>query len=258
MGRVSPGRALGQGVLATVRNAPAFLVLAAVVYAPLALYRVWLLDRIEHWDGSRGRGSLLFLLGLGGMLEYLLPLLVQACVAFGVFRQLRGDPASAFRTVGMGIRRLLPVLGVALFLMLIYLFLALPAVLSGSRGLYYLCVAAIAYLACRFYVAVPAAVVEGRGPLRAIARSDLLTQGNRLRVFAILLVVGGSSWLGAYLLQTSMSHQTFAQLRRLQLLQIALSAVFAIWQGTTAAVAYHDLRRTTEGASTEDIAAVFD
>jgi hypothetical protein len=52
-------------------------------------------------------------------------------------------------------------------------------------------------LACALFVAIPAAVVEGKGAGDAMARSRLITQGHKLRIFVLMLLVGlGAGFIG--------------------------------------------------------------
>src|SRR5690606_10254093 len=126
-----------------------------------------------------------------------------ATVVFGVFEQLRGRRPPMTRVVATGLARLLPTLGVAIVLAMLFAVclapgyavlaagqegLALPLVLAGLVG--------IAVLTTGCFVAVPACIVERLPPPTALARSWSLTRGHRLAVFVLLFAL----WIGSTLI----------------------------------------------------------
>ena len=109
-----------------------------------------------------------------------------------------------------------------------------------------------------YYVAVPAAVVEGGGILRALSRSTALTEGFRVHIFVLALLVGVLSLAIYFLVGVPPSQFPAAETLEGVLVQEALGAVFTALGAVTAAVVYYDLRLTKEGVDVEELVQVFE
>jgi hypothetical protein len=247
-GEFAAGAALGRGFGIWIKNLPSFLILCVIVYSPLLIYTAMTLssigDSVDMADVDRlTRWSLIA--GFGGLL---LGYIASAPILYGVIQQLRGQHAGIGESIGVGMKRMLPVLGVAIV-----------CVLAMVAGLIALIVPGI-IIACMLYAAVPAAVVERPGIGGALKRSQELTSGYKVQIFGILLVLGVLQKVVSYILEKSFIKadmqigdlKTFAWLTLI--IMIVLGSLGAAIQG----VVYHDLRVAKEGVATEDLAKVFE
>ncbi len=175
------------------------------------------------------------------------PLIVVAVVAqmgaltYGAVQHLAGRPVRFGVMLSVGFGRLLPLIGagiIATFLVLLgTMALVIPGIIIG--------------LGLSATVAV--VVAERLGPIDAIKRSWELTRGYRGTIFLAGFGIGVISLLinlvGNLLGLVPVLGQLAAM--ALQILTMSLSTVFP-------AVAYHGLRRLKEGASTDELARVFE
>ncbi len=109
-----------------------------------------------------------------------------------------------------------------------------------------------AILYTRWFVAIPAAVVEKHGPVAALRRSDGLTRGHRGHLFAILALLGTFAFGGLALLEVRLDDD--ALLYALVLLGwLPLSVIRA----AISATAYAQLRADKEAGDPEQLGEVF-
>jgi hypothetical protein len=202
----------------------------------------------------------------------------QAVLLIGSIRRLRGQPLSVGETLQKALARLFPLLvlflfwSLALSLCLFFSFFTLSFAVWDSRagGLVLLSpslwtfllptllllasLVPSAILFVMWAVAVPACVVEGRGPFASMVRSTALTKGYRWKIFGIILLLGLFLLIG-----------TFAQLFSAgpvsQFGTVVSIVWLVIWSGYWNCIiimTYHDLRVAKEGVDTEQIASIFD
>jgi hypothetical protein len=179
--------------------------------------------------------------GLGGVLYFVLGIVAQATTLYGAFQQMGGKPFSIAESLGVGLRRALPVLGVAL---LTGLFTGLAFILLVVPGIIVLCV---------LYVAVPICVIEKLGVTASIDRSAKLTKGYRWQIFGLVALVGIISFIVQITLFLLGPGQLWDQILTFGWLVIATS-----FGAVLVAVVYHDLRVAKEGMDIDNIANVFD
>jgi hypothetical protein len=165
-------------------NVLPFTAVAAIVYAPILVYAFWVLEqpfnlaRLESVDRWLLLGPL--------MLEPI----VAGLIAHAVLRQHRGKPTGVLEAIGEAARQFLPLLAVTL----------VGAILV-SVGVFALVIPGlIIYFA--FFVAGPVAAIEKTGIGEAFGRSAELTNGHRLKLFGVVLVIGlmtyaSSQWLAS-------------------------------------------------------------
>jgi MFS family permease len=190
------------------------------------------------------------------VLTIVLSTLGQAMVLYGAFQDMRGRPVRLADCFTIGLRRLFPIVGLTIVMVLA---LGLAAILLIFPAV---------MLAMMWFVATPVCVVEQVGPLRSMGRSRELTKGHRWRIFGMLLVIVIPAMIvGAivgFVTVYTMGPGGF----------LTLGAVLASWLGklvglvwkaawggffaAVVAVTYHDLRVAKEGLTTEQIASVFE
>ena len=119
-------------------------------------------------------------------------------------------------------------------------------------------------LALRWAVAVPACVVENKGPLESMRRSAELTKGHRWKIFGIwvliaivavvvLIIAGTLAGLGVVAAPQGLGRVVIAAV-----ISLILTAIVTAYSYVLNTMIYHDLRTVKEGVGTEEIAAVFD
>jgi uncharacterized membrane protein len=119
-------------------------------------------------------------------------------------------------------------------------------------------------LALRWAVAVPACVVENKGPLQSMSRSAELTKGHRWKIFGlwvlltiaaivILIIAGVLAGLGVIVAPEGLGRVLIAGI-----ISLILTAIVTAYSYVLNSMIYHDLRIAKEGVGTEEIAAVFD
>jgi hypothetical protein len=239
------GRVLGASASVLFRNLISFGLLALLLN---------LLPQLVEWVGAGGFGSATSLSDRGypawaiQILSLLVSIvvsgLVTAALSYGVFHDLRGEPAGIVRCLSNGFASILSVVAASLvFGVLIFLGMALfviPGILIW-----------LAYL-----LFVPAIVVEKRGIVDSFNRSAFLTKGRRWAIFGAWLVFGVVSMLGMGLLMV---------VAQLASSGIVLAVVGYVWEAlitafsaVMTAVSYYYLRVDKEGVAIDEIAAVFD
>jgi hypothetical protein len=177
---------------------------------------------------------------------------VQGVISTIAIQHLRGRPASFAESLRVGITRLLPILGTSIcsgFLVL------LGAVLLIFPGL---------ILFIRYYVAVPACVIDETGPLESMTRSAELTSGYRWQILGLLLfyvvitIIFGTVIVIIYGVAGIRADARVPNDMGLLVSQIILNGFLAGFGCVLEAVAYHDLRIAKDGIDTDRLALVFD
>lgn len=226
------------GVLS--RHFLTFFIVTLIAYAPLLL--IGGLQTTAPIQPSEALMQALWAL-VGLLLLMVLSTLGYAILLHAAFQDMRGRPVRLADSLGVALRRFFPLIGVA-FVAGILIVLALLLLIVPGLILYTM-----------WFVAVPACVVERRGPWTSLRRSRELTKGHRWKLFflafLLLIVNFGSSVAGSGLSALAGP--------------LAGSGVQLIWTGIWAAfsavvitVTYHDLRVVKEGVDIDQITAVFD
>lgn len=225
-------------------NIVPFGVLALILQLPGLIYNLTNIDQALGGAVPSFSEVQIAVLVLSIILSYVL----MGALVFGTVTHLRGRRAGMGEIVARGLGTVLPVIvigiGVTLLMGIGFMLLVIPGI----------------FVAVVYAVAVPAYVVEKPGIIGCFNRSWELTKGNRWRVLGILilffvfLVVVG-------LIEGAAAGVAFAMdldLTLIFVLNYVLSTLSFAVLATASAVLYHDLRVAKEGASSEQIAAVFD
>lgn len=256
---IAPGFTVGSVLSKTLstwwKHVLAFTGLSVVVYAPFAATL-----GVFYGDVLSGRAApgpddvAAFGLGVVGLsLVTLLLAVVQAgAVTYATVRTLSGERVRLGDMLRVGLRRVLPVIGVGLLLWLAFMVGFVLLVVPGILLMVATC------------VAIPAAVVEKPGVLGAIRRSLALTKGRRWTLFAAGLVVLVVLWVLTAAVQVAAMAASAALLPRQLALVGAMvgsqlgNVLFSALPLIGVAVAYHDLRVAKEGVDTAVLAKVFE
>ncbi len=234
-----------------MRNLLPFTVLSLIVYTPRILYAFVMLPTLRP-----GRDLQMYK-AVSGILAALLSLIVTSALIYGVLEQLRGKRAGIGACLRVGLTRLLPVVGVALCVFAILFAVAAPfgilVVLFRAPPLALIIPAAIALVVySRYWLAVPAAVVERPGVVASIKRSAHLTRGGVRTIFTVLLVFQALQFLAGLLVGL-----TAKTVSAVGWGTLVVTILFGTWTAVANAVAYHDLRVAKEGVGIEDLVRVF-
>ena len=196
-----------------------------------------------------------FIIGVGTAIILLLPAYILiGAITHGAIVYLNGKRASFFECMGTGLVRVLPLFALGLLsslgIMLGLLLFIIPGII----------------LATRWATAAPVLVAERTGVFDALGRSAELASNNRWRIFWLMVIwvvaqlhpgirLHGKSWgrcparcfRSARMRSGSISPST-----------AVYSAIAAMIPAAGAAALYTELRTIKEGASTEDLAKMFD
>jgi hypothetical protein len=251
----SVGDVLGKGFSTFFKNLPAFIVMAVVVYLPMILYGLVAkspleVSNIEEWQTQ----TFIFLavMILGGLL---LSQVMSAAVTYAVVEELNGRHAPIGKSIGVGLRRMLPALAVGI---LSGLCIALGAVLLIIPGL---------IVMCMLYVAVPASVVEAPGVGGALSRSAFLTKGHRWGIFGIIIIMAILSAAINFVLESALVDKTTVgdtevinpgDWKTYVFVNIGVQIIMGALGAVIAATAYVSLRNDKDGVGVGELARVFD
>jgi hypothetical protein len=162
------GRVISRSISILLRRFVALFVIAAAAYLPSFLISLWM--RGSLWTG-RPQLAVVILLAVAYIL---FSVLGQAMIVHVAFQDMRKGPASLGASVKVGLRRFVPLFGIAILLtMLIVLSSTLFIVLARLDTPFLLVLTPIpivvAVTVC--FVTTPACVVEKRGPFGSVRRS---------------------------------------------------------------------------------------
>jgi hypothetical protein len=167
-----------------------------------------------------------------------------AAVVDIVIDDLRGRPVNIRKALRVALRWFLPALG------------ATAAVVGLAILGFALLIVPAAIVVSRFFVVVPACVVEGLGPVQSMRRSAELTQGYRWQIFALwFAILITEIFVQMELDQAMRPFGSFALVLTPQVLWDVLVSAFA---AVATAVTYRELRIAKEGVETDQVATVFD
>ncbi|MCC8165544.1 MAG: hypothetical protein LIQ31_05205 [Planctomycetes bacterium] len=182
---------------------------------------------------------------LMSILSSCLGLILQAAIAYAVYRTMSGDKTTAGKAFSKGMKRFLPVLGASILLGIMvgvgYILLVVPGLI----------------LTCIFIVTIPACAVEHTGAIDSLRRSAILTKGCRWTIFILLVALYAIIAIISLVLVTVLVSVTESDI----LLSLLINAIILIptaFQSVMTAVIYYTLREVKEGVSVESLANVFD
>ncbi len=244
---------LGESISILFTNLPSFLLLALLVFAPYFGF-VWFNPELrqalgvqEPTYGQYSWGEFAFDMLGNVVLPQLFQTLLAGMVVYGVVQRLRGSPAPLGQCVAQGFRAfprlVLTALLSGLLVVIGFLLFFIPGV----------------YLLCRFFVAVPAAVIEQTGPAQSLRRSAQLVRGSGWRIFWTLLVIGISNYILTALLLLPFVEVDGPPDSPVAFLMLGtvMTVLFSLWSATASGVAYARLRQHKEHADIDQLAAVF-
>lgn len=251
-GQFSMGRVVSQTFSTIGRNLAAVATVAFVISLVVVLLAS-LVSYMAQQATQDGVASLSTTI-IAGLVALLIGLVVRTVSTGGIthiaLSDLNGGKASVGQALATGFRLAFPLLGLGI---VVGLGVGLASLLLLVPGL---------MLAMRWAVAVPARVVEGPPMSSALARSGELTAGNRWRIFGLFVALAVFGWVVTFLANglgyalLSNGAGTVGMVAT-AILQIIASTVTTSVSATGVAVLYAELRRIKEGATPNQLAAVF-
>lgn len=252
--KIDIGRVIGRGFEALRAHFFAFFAVAALLAGtPAYFMQYWMLTGAATADLD----YILSLAYWGPILGSLLATMVAGALLQGVLVRstiltLSGREADLSHSVMLALRLLIPIILVSIII----------AVLTVI-GLMFLIVPGV-MIYCAFIVTIPALIEERRGIFGSMQRSRDLTRGSRKRIFLLLVVfwvfqviittvlnaIAGISPLGTYAaeLPDPILAGTVAAIG---------SGLSSVIVAVLTAALYVELRTVKEGATTDDLAAIF-
>jgi len=177
------------------------------------------------------------------VLMLVLSMLSSAVILHGAFQDMRNRPVHLAESLKVGLRRFLPLMGLA-FLAALLMVIGLILLIIPGLILYTI-----------WFVSVAACVVERTGAWASMRRSRELTKGHRWKVFGIVLLLILLSLVNP-LLQVVLSAAGGATLALIG--TTIWTAIGSALSSVLIAVTYYELRAAKEGIDIEQIASVFD
>lgn len=174
---------------------------------------------------------------------------LTAVLVHATLQYLDGHKPAFLGSLMQGLRRIVPIVGVAIITTLLVwvgaIFFLVPGIIIGVM----------------LSLTIPVVMVEGLGILPSLSRSRALTKGARWQLFGMFVVAVVGSVVIAVIVKLP-----FDLLATPSSVMAIIGEVvgFVVQLGTTVflavllAVAYHDLRVAKEGVSTAQLASVFD
>lgn len=278
---------IGRGLSLSFSNFFSFALLAVVLATPLFLIEWMAVESgtrgllIDLWWNPSSISEIEPTLVIVYLIGYIiLTNILAAAVTFGTLQTLRQRDARVGESLSQGISRLLPVMGIYLWAMFVawlvpFLLTIAAEALAEARGsaggellaviLWVGALVIFFIFLVRYFVALPAVVVEGKGVLSALSRSVEMTKGRRGKIFLVSIIylvlyiillfiteaVIGSTERGIYYGSLENAAAALAMIYAVEMLAHVLASVIAC-------VAYWELIRAEEGVDGRRIAAVFD
>ncbi len=236
--QLSVGALVSKSLGIYFRNLVPFVVLAAIVLAPWIVLRLTLMEDPD----------LIWAPLAGMLLQTVLGFMLTGALTYGVVQQLRDQPAGIAAALSQGLQSFTRVLGTSLLcavrIALWSLLLYIPGIIESVK----------------LFVAIPAAVMEGKGASASIERSNRLTEGSRWAIFGawfLILILGfGAFFLMMFVLSSGI--EAPEEGRSTAWLDIGIALLMTPFSATMGSVTYFLLRKGKENVDAKEIAAVFD
>ncbi|MDA0231664.1 MAG: tetratricopeptide repeat protein, partial [Proteobacteria bacterium] len=228
------GSILGTGLYVLSKNILPFGMISILLMVPPHLFALFVRQDVFPGWGNTAVYIIIY---------FVVTSFISAALVYGTIQQLNGQQAQLGQVINRGLRFILPVLGVA----------CVMGVITGV-GIALFVVPGLIF-ATMFWVAIPAAVVEGR-ELSSLGRSLELTKGYRWPILGLVLIIGVlgfvanliGNWIAA---ETTSTFFAF-------LISIVLAGIVTAFGAVVSAVGYYELRIANEGEDAYTVMARFD
>lgn len=239
-------------------NFPVFLVLS-VLFAGIPAVVVGYITQTVLWSAMSSSDptsylGTIYLVQIGSWLLLMIPTyMLIGALTHGSVVYLSGGKASLGSCLGTGFGRSLPLLALGLLSALGIGFFTLLLIVPGVMAM------------VRWAVAAPALVVERTGIIDSFKRSGELTRGSRWGIFGLLVVWVIASYIFELCISAAVSFG-FASISPMDTTSIwifaaitgANSAVTNMIAAAGSAALYTELREIKDGATSTELAKVFE
>lgn len=252
--KIDIGRVIGRGFEALRAHFfPFFAVAALLAGAPAFFMQYWMLTGAATADLDYILSLAYWAPILGSLLATMVAgALLQGVLVRSTILTLSGREADLSHSLMLALRLLIPIVLASIIIALLtvigFMFLIVPGIM----------------IYCAFIVTIPALIEERRGIFGSMKRSRDLTRGSRKRIFVLLVVfwvfqviittvlnaIAGVSPMGTYAgdVPDPILAGTVAAIG---------SGLSSVIVAVSTAALYVELRTVKEGATTDDLAAIF-
>ena len=178
---------------------------------------------------------------LGVFAALIFGLAIQGAIAYAVYQGLKGNVASIGDALRLGMSRIGTII---LATILVGLCVGLGTLLLFIPGIIITCMLAVTIQAC---------VIERLGATESLGRSADLTNGYRLKIFCLVLLL----YIGTAILN-GLCQSIFGASVTGEIFSFLISLAVTSFSSVMYATIYYDLRMVKEGASLDTLANVFD
>ena len=233
------GHTLSETFQVLFSRLPMFFLISAVVAAPM----VWVSSSLEAGGTTEQQMAIAATL----LLSLSLSPLVTAVILHAAFQVISGRPVNFGESLSTGFARMFPLI----LVVLLY-------TVGVSLGMILLIVPGLIFMVA-WYVAIPICVVERRGPIESLKRSQELTGGSRWKLLGLLLIGGVIGAVGNGVISgVAMTVAGPTVLLVLTFLTFIWQALVQAFTSVLNVVAYYHLRQSKEGVDIEELVSVFD
>lgn len=255
------GNVLATGFRTWFKNFLPFVLLTALVHAPLVLWGA----SITHGETAHEQMRR-FTTFLGLSIYTVLPLniLVSGLLSYGVIMELQGQRASFGTCITRGLARFFPSLTTTISTSLAIggamICAAIPFAFVNKVLAVISAGVTMLYIFSMLSVSTPAAALERSEMAAALARSRTLTRGHKVAIASLIILLALLHFTAQIVLTTVMVMNrspdqglfTFCVYASL-----GIGTIVGSIGAVMATVAYYLLRTEKEGASADELAAVF-
>lgn len=194
---------------------------------------------------------------------------ISTIVTAAVLRAHYRDDVPLGRVLVAAVRRVLPVYFVFVLIALVVLAIGFACSLPyqsretwttglppGALAMFLVWMIVAAMLYTRWFVAIPAAVLETWNPMTALRRSDRLTRGHRGALFAIIALFGTLSVGTLAVIEVRLGDRPDIDAILFAVVMLG-SIPFAVIRAALSATAYAQLRGATEAGDPARLGEVF-
>src|SRR5262245_9020702 len=234
------GRVLSRAISVLLRHFLTFFIVTFVAFLPLILLQQATAN--AERDPAQALAMLGVTLGLV-VLMIMLSMLSSAVILHAAFQDMRNRPVNLAESLKVGLSGFLP-------LMLLSPVAAAPLVLSSTLQIIPVLILSLIFFT-RWFVAVPACVVERLRLGKSLLRSRDLTKGHRGKIFGLVLLL---LLLGLLVPLLELALSAVGGESSVVVGDLISTSIVGTTSSVIIAVTYHDLRAAKEGIDIEQIA----
>ena len=271
------GSVIGRAIAVYFGNFVPILIISVIAYLPLIVLSVLFAASAPNFDAMAQGQVPMDAVAIVGVVLFVVAAVVgwnwlSAGVTYGVIAAMRQGRINLSEALGTSLRAVLPLIGLGAIAILIFALLMLLNFIpiAGTIAFFVLGV----FLVVRWWVVIPAIVVERLGPIAGLGRASALSKGNFWKILAVVVLWGVAAMIVAMVVQfamlaiagvpldlqgtESLAHEAASGNWLVEIVSGVINMILVGLGASVVAVGYHDLRIAREGGDTEQIARAFD